>query len=94
MTHSRANGRNCSCEGCLARRRVRDQARRDAGLDQRARVDKRCCWRCGVDFDGQYHYVADAPCVDCRQFLRDVDGDTTVWRGSPQVHVLSTARAA
>ncbi|MCW2950727.1 MAG: hypothetical protein JWN41_1740 [Thermoleophilia bacterium] len=79
-----------------AARRVRDKARRDAGLDQRDRVDQRCCWRCGVDFDGQFHYVADAPCVDCREFLRKEDGDTTKWRGSPQIRVREStmARAA
>lgn len=38
------------------------------------------CWRCGIDVDGQgTHLVYRAPCRDCRQWLREVEGDQTIW---------------
>ncbi|MEP6477818.1 MAG: hypothetical protein ABJB03_00375 [Rhodoglobus sp.] len=45
--------------------------------------DIRECWRCGVIWEAFWHYIADAPCKDCREFLKKVDNDTTTWRGSP-----------
>lgn len=62
-----------------------------AGVDK---ADDRICWRCGVDFDGQYHYHSDAPCIDCRDFLAAVDGDVTIWRGSPLTRAEKRDRAA
>lgn len=81
MRHPMVNEKKCRCEECLADRRTYDQERRAAGLDI-PRLDLRTCWRCGVRFDGQHSYHSNAPCKDCREFLKRIDHETTVWKGS------------
>lgn len=90
MAHPRINGKRCSCAECLADRRAYGAARRATGRDVKA-VDVRECARCGVEFDGFYRFIPSAPCRDCHEFLKKVDGDTTVWLKPRGAQLLSVA---
>lgn len=71
-----------------------DRAELDAKREgNRGGTDTRKCWRCGISFNGHYRFHSDAPCPDCRWFLKNVDGDTTVWRGAPSTPSTSPTQA-
>jgi hypothetical protein len=53
-------------------------------------IDTRCCWRCGIHFNGWYAYAADAPCKDCRSTLRS-EGDKTNWKTTKTARELQAA---
>jgi hypothetical protein len=88
--HPMVNEKKCKCDECRAERRDYDRMRRDAGLDAHG-LDVRDCWRCGVTFSGHFKYHADAPCADCREYLKRDLGDRTVWRGRSTVKAGSVA---
>lgn len=77
--HPMVNGRACRCRECRDKLNAYNRARRAAGLEQRTKPEPRDCWRCGVPFTPHDHLTDDAPCKDCREFLRRVDHDTTSW---------------
>ncbi|WP_353809126.1 hypothetical protein [Agromyces sp. SYSU T00194] len=64
--------------GC--RDELTESARREYDAEHRSGPDIRSCWRCGVTWNGHHKYFDGAPCRDCREFLRNVDGDHTLWR--------------
>ncbi|TFC30087.1 hypothetical protein E3O55_08350 [Cryobacterium sp. MDB1-18-2] len=61
-------------------RRVEYDAERKAAGEERRKEDIRWCWRCDVRWNAGFQYTSAAPCRDCREFLRNVDGDTTIYR--------------
>lgn len=90
-SHAQVDGVKCSCPECLAKRRAYHAERRAAGTEEARKPDTRHCWRCGVIFDGSHSYHSDAPCKDCRYFLRHQHGDTTIWKGSEATKAGSVA---
>lgn len=58
-----------------------------------SRGERVACWRCGQTMPNhvQANLIPDAPCADCREYLREEEGELTVWdsRRNPEgVRVL------
>lgn len=62
------------------RRREVTAERNAAGVPRpRNKPTLRYCWRCGVEWAWNSYLIESAPCKDCRDFMRNHDGDRTVW---------------